>query len=382
MSFPGSTVIPGLIGMHDHLFYETDTSLLEQPYSFPRLYLASGVTTIRTAGAVSPWADLLLAKLAGTAESASPRILFSGPYVDGGIYRFSSDSKAAAATRDEVGRWIARGATNVKVYDHASRAQLSEAIAVAHDHGVKVTGHLCSITFQEAAALGIDNLEHGLLVATDLYPGKKLDVCPNNTDSIYYSDVDGAEVQSIISAMLKHHVALTSTLAVFETFAPGHSEQRMIDLLPPKLQQQYLRNRAKYNGPDHAWWARMLQKEMRFEKEFADRGGLLMNGADPTGYGGVLAGFADQRGVELLVQAGFAPAQAIQIATANAAKFLGMENEIGTLLPGRRADMVLVSGDPAERIENIENVEIVFRDGVGYSAKKLLQSVKGKFLIH
>jgi cytosine/adenosine deaminase-related metal-dependent hydrolase len=121
----------------------------------------------------------------------------------------------------------------------------------------------------------------------------------------------------------------------------------------------------------------LLKKEMAFEVAFARAGGLLLSGPDPTGNGGVLPGFGDLRGVELLVEAGFTPVEAIRIATANGARYLGQLDRIGTIEAGKRADLVVVSGDPATRIADIENTELVFKDGIAYDPAKLLGSVRG-----
>jgi hypothetical protein len=114
-----------------------------------------------------------------------------------------------------------------------------------------------------------------------------------------------------------------------------------------------------------------------FEREFFAAGGLLQAGCDPTGYGGVVPGFGDQRNIELLVEAGFSPVQAIQIATLNGAKYMGKDATIGSIAPGKRADLVILGGNPAENIANIEKVETVFKGGVGYDPAKLIQSVSG-----
>jgi len=106
-------------------------------------------------------------------------------------------------------------------------------------------------------------------------------------------------------------------------------------------------------------------------------GGLLIAGCDPTGYGAVLPGFGDQRNLELLVDAGFTPVEAIRIATLNGATYLGKEASIGSIAAGKDADMVVLEGNPAEKIENVEKVETVFKDGVGYDSAKLIESVRG-----
>ena len=116
---------------------------------------------------------------------------------------------------------------------------------------------------------------------------------------------------------------------------------------------------------------------MEFEYAFVRAGGLLLAGLDPTGIGGVIAGFGDQREVELLVEAGFSPVEAIHIATANGAQYLGEADRIGTIAAGKQADLVVIKGDPLQKIDDIENVEIVFKDGIGYDSAKLIESVRG-----
>jgi hypothetical protein len=122
----------------------------------------------------------------------------------------------------------------------------------------------------------------------------------------------------------------------------------------------------------------MFPKEMEFERAFVKAGGHLMAGLDPTGIGGIIAGFGDQRELELLVETGFTPLEAIKIATLNGAQFLGEADHIGSLATGKQADIVLVKGDPSTKIADIENVEIVFKDGVGFDSNKLIESVKGQ----
>ena len=111
-------------------------------------------------------------------------------------------------------------------------------------------------------------------------------------------------------------------------------------------------------------------------------GGLLVVGTDPTGFGGVVAGYSNQRALELLVQAGFSPLEAVKIATLNGAKYLGRDSRIGTIAAGKQADLIVVRGDPSTRIEDVENVEIVFKKGVGFDSPKIFESVKGQVGLH
>jgi hypothetical protein len=209
--------------------------------------------------------------------------------------------------------------------------------------------------------------------------GTRPDVCPaGGTTSWAKQDVNGTQVQKLIRDLVSHHVAVTSTLPVFEASAPGRPklQTRTLDAMSAESAHSYLTARARValDSPMTA----LMRKEMDFEVAFAKAGGLLLAGPDPTGNGGVLPGFGDQREIELLVEAGFSPVQAIQIATENGASYLGQQDRIGTLAAGKQADLVLIKGDPSKRIEEIENVETVFKAGIGYDSQKLIESVRGQ----
>jgi hypothetical protein len=192
-------------------------------------------------------------------------------------------------------------------------------------------------------------------------------------------DIEGPQVKALIGELVRHRVAVTSTLAVFELFVRGRAplQQWVLDAMSPAARESYLTSRARIASAGGIAEA-SLRKEMEFEYAFAKAGGLLLAGADPTGNGGVLPGFGDQREIELLVEAGFTPVEAIQIATQNGARYLGRDAEIGTLAPGKRADLVLIKGDPSVNIAEIRNVDLVFKNGVGYDSKKLIESVRGQ----
>ena len=146
----------------------------------------------------------------------------------------------------------------------------------------------------------------------------------------------------------------------------------------PEARISYLRRRALISdGAAKSDWPALFKKELEFEREFVKQGGLLLAGLDPTGYGGVIAGFGDQREVELLVEAGFTPLEAVHIATSNGAEFLGAGDRVGTLAVGKQADLVVIDGDPSGNIKDIEKVDLVFKDGVGYDSAKLNESVRG-----
>ena len=385
MDFTGYSALPGLVGMHDHLFYPAGGGLFhDMPFSFPRLYLAAGVTTIRTTGAMEPYLDLEIKRGIDEGKHVGPKINVSGPYLEG-KGTFSEDLYQLSGPEDAtrtVDYWVAEGAGSFKAYMFITRAELKAAVEAAHRHHVKVTGHLCSIGFREAAALGIDDLEHGLTVDTEFFPGKQPDTCPNPNQAVIAAnklEISSEPVQATIHDLVSHHVAMTSTLPVFEQLVSSRPDvpQRALELLADDTRKAYQANRARIAQNKESPWPTMFQKEMEFEHSFAKAGGLLLAGLDPTGIGGVIAGFGDWRELELLVEAGFTPLEAIKIASFNGAQFLGEQDHIGSLATGKQADIVLVKGDPSANISDIENVELVFKDGVGYDSKKLIDSVKG-----
>jgi hypothetical protein len=195
---------------------------------------------------------------------------------------------------------------------------------------------------------------------------------------------NGPEAKDLIDTLIKHHVAITSTLPVFESGGiPGRPplQQRVLDVMTPEARAAYLYNRERPASmkPPKTDWPLLFKRDMELEDEFVQAGGLLIAGPDPTGNGGVVPGFGDQREIELLVEAGFSPVEAIKIATLNGATFLNKQNQIGTIAAGKNADLVVIKGDPASHISDIENVEIVFKDGIGYDSQKLIDSVKGRY---
>lgn len=390
LDLAGATVFPGLVGMHEHMYYPSPNGppamYPEHATSFPRLYLAGGVTSMRTAGSVEPYTDLEIKRLIDHGQMVGPKMHVTGPYLEGSgsLTPQMHQLKDAADARSTVEFWIAQGATSFKAYMHITPDELAAAVQAAHAHGLKVTGHLCSIGFREAAALGIDNLEHGLEVDTEFFSGKKPGVCPPTlevTKEIADKlEISSAPVQEMIRDLVAHHVAITSTLPVFETTVPNRApiSKRVLDAMTPDARIAYLTRRSVIaNNAAASIAPTLFKKELQFEHAFAQAGGMLLAGLDPTGYGGVIAGFGDQREVELLVEAGFTPVQAIHIATSNGAEFLGELQTIGTLAAGKAADIVVVRGNPAVNITDIENVELVFKDGIGYDSAKLIDSARG-----
>ena len=397
LDLTGYTVLPGLVGMHDHMFFPMGGSppmYSNMGTSFPRLYLALGVTTIRTTGSVAPYTDLEIKRLIDTGKMIGPKMHITAPYLEG-VGSFTPVMHTLTGPDDArrmVNFWADSGATSFKAYMNITRDELSAAVEEAHKRGLKVTGHLCSIGFREAAEIGIDNLEHGLFPDSEFVPNKQPDKCPGAAvnASLRQLDLNSDAVKETIRTLVAKNVALTSTLPVFEAGAPLASAQggptaigaasavlnpRMLNTMNADARVRYLTNRARITADSPT--PLLIRKSMNFERAFVAAGGLLIAGLDPTGNGGTVAGFGDQREVELLVEAGFTPIEAIKIASFNGAKFLGDDARIGSIAVGKQADLMIVKGNPAANISDIEKVEIVFKDGVGYDSEKLIKSVQG-----
>lgn len=383
LDLTGKTVIPGLVMVHEHLYYPTGGQVYAQlGASFSRLYLAGGVTTMRTGGNVNGVMDIKLKQEIEAGRQAGPAIDATAPYLNGpNAFLQMHGLKDANDARAQVDYWVNMGATSFKAYMNITRAQLGAAVDAAHKRGIKVTAHLCSVTYSEAADLGIDNLEHGFLASTDFVANKKPDECPGQgagQQSVTTVDENGEPFKALVRKLVDRKVALTSTLTVFETFTPGRPKPPGLDVLVAPLREQYERTFERVSQNTQSNYARLFPKAMALERAFVKAGGMLIAGTDPTGSGGVIPGYSNQRQVELLVEAGFTPAEAIQIATLNGAKYLGRDRRVGSLAVGKQADLVVINGNPAATIADIRNVETVFKQGIGFDPAKLIDSVKGR----
>jgi imidazolonepropionase-like amidohydrolase len=384
MDMTGRSAIPGLVMVHEHLFYPTGPGVYGNlAESFTRLYLAGGVTSMRSGGNMNGFGEIGIKRDIDAGKKPGPWIDATAPYLEGpglGLGQVHELTGVDDARR-MVNFWADAGATSFKAYMHITRAELGAAIEEAHKRGLKVTAHLCSVTFREAAELGIDDLEHAFFVATDFVRDKKPDECPGQgvgQASVAAVDPNSDAVRSLIAELVRRHVALTSTLTIFETFVPGRPLPPGLDALEPQLRAQFEQRHAAAAQQTRSIYSTLFPKAQAMELAFARAGGLLLVGTDPTGGGGVIPGYSNQRALELLVESGFTPLEAIRIGTLNGATYLGRADRVGTIATGKQADLVLINGNPASRIADVRNVQIVFKQGIGYDPAKLVESVKGK----
>ena len=381
----GKSVMPGMVMVHEHLFYPTGPGVYGNlTESFSRLYIAGGVTSMRTGGNMNGYSELKIGKSIAKGEKVGPWIDATAPYLEGpgmnfGQIRELSDSVDA---RKHVEYWADQGATSFKAYMNITRDELKAATTAAHKRGLKVTGHLCSVTYREAADAGIDDLEHGFFAMNDFVPNKPADKCVSRGGAAQSTmaalDPNAPDVQALFKYLIDHKVAVTSTLTIFETFTPGRPLPPGIDVLTPSLKEEFERRFAITAKNTQSPYLSAFPKDMAMERAFVKAGGTLIVGTDPTGGGGVIPGYSNQRALELLVEAGFTPVEAIKFGTLNGANFLGRGAVVGSLVVGKQADLLLVDGNPAVNIADVRKVSVVFKQGVGYDPGSIIESVKGK----
>lgn len=386
----GKSLLPGFVMLHEHLYIRVagESFVRQLPVSFPRLYLAAGATTVRTTGSNEPYFDLRIKSSIEAGRTTGPTMFLTAPYIngdDGNMMMHQLNSEEAAIRM--VNYWAEEGFSSFKVYRGIEKNILKSAIQAAHKKGKKLTGHLCSITHREAAELGIDHLEHGFMDCTDFVTSKKENVCPSVTEqrkSIADLNLDSDSLNSLIRLLVGKKIGLTSTLAVFEGFSTDQPvpASDVLEMLSLEQKANYLTMLGRITGPSTAAamnFDKAFKKAAQMEKKFFDAGGLLAVGTDPTGNGGLIAGYGTWRAIELLVEtAGFTPLEALKIATLNGARVLGIEKTAGTIEVGKEADLIVIDGDPSKKISDIRKVVCVFKDGVGFNSKRMFESVKGK----
>lgn len=403
IELPGHLLTPGFVLMHEHLFYPLSFSPRGFAYthigsafeSFPALYLAGGATTIRTAGAVSPYADLNAREAVEAGRQPGPDMALTAPFVNGPQLMFMQMRNLR--TRAEVARFVAhwheQGMHSFKAYMALQPAQLQALVQAAHARGAKVTGHLCATSYEEAARAGIDNLEHGFWGASDFVGKRRAGTC--DFDALWQSlealQPDDPRIERLIRLLVRRKVALTSTPAVLEPFDGGHggeghdhgSAPGLCVLAPPLRDAVIAGARERSAGQSAAAKARrqaLSDKMLALELRFAAAGGLLMLGTDPTGDGHVVPGYGGLRAMQLLQRAGMTAEQVVRVASLNGATYLGRQREIGTVAPGKRADLVLFRRDGAAAdidLWAMPQVRWVFKQGVAYDAAALVRSVAG-----
>ncbi|MGH2398874.1 MAG: amidohydrolase family protein, partial [bacterium] len=254
----GRTVLPGYVMLHEHLFTTPDGGgYTNTPYSFAPLYLAGGATTVRTAGSRWWHTDRKVRDAIDAGEMPGPDIELTSQHLNGPLLRMLYFGSLAERGRERVATWAEIGATSFKAYEDVTREELGGMIEEAHRRGLKVTGHLCAVTFSEAADLGIDNLEHGIWVASDFVPDKQPDACPPAHHVLgAMLRAEWSAIRRLIDKLVARRVAITSTLTVFEGFVSTRepAPEGALELMAPKVRERYQSHRADVAAhPEPVW---------------------------------------------------------------------------------------------------------------------------------
>jgi imidazolonepropionase-like amidohydrolase len=367
LDLDGRTVLPGFVMLHEHMSGgPVDGVTSPQPFSSPRLYLAFGVTTIRTAGTDHPYVELNLKRRVDRGEVPGPEMHLTSPFFNGEGSDYLPDMvvRDPEAARRAVRYWAAEGFTSFKVYQQISKDALAAIIDEAHRVGLAVTAHLRSVTCREAVELGIDNLEHAFGPCTRL------------TKDDLGTDPNGPRAQDFIRLLIARNVVLT--------FTPVTGNLRLsdeqIELLHPERRQRYegeQRAVAEKSGPG-APTVPAVQLAGRLTLAFARAGGRVVLGSDPNNLGsGRMPGISDHDSIKQAVRIGFSPLETIRMATLSGAAFLGIQDRTGSIAVGKEADLQVVRGAPDQDIGDIDKIEIVFANGLAYEPQLLLSRVKG-----
>jgi imidazolonepropionase-like amidohydrolase len=383
----GKTLIPGFVMLHEHIFYtkmfENEFNVVNMTNTFPRMYLAGGVTTMRTAGSISPHTDLNINRMIKDGKMIGPKMDVTGPFIERAS-DFRIPQLPVLPTEQQAGAtvdyWADQGSTSFKVYMHITKNDLTQVVQRAHARAMKVTGHLCSVTYHEASEIGIDNLEHGFMASSDFVTDKKSDMCDafKQRSSLLALNKDDERMINLMKALIQHGTTVTTTPAVF---APSTNYEMVLGggeaALHPDVQRELKTRYDRAVGKDSSA-RKLFEKELYWIKKFYDMGGKLVVGTDPTGAGRTIAGYSNLWSLEILVKAGFTLPQAVMLCSLKGAEYLKRDKEVGSVEKGKSADFILIDGDLSTNVSNIRRIQWVFKDGVAFDSKTIFESVSGK----
>ena len=368
----GHTVLPGLVMMHEHINYFSGQYVWDaQPGSVPKLLLAAGVTTARTAGSEAPQVDINLKGRIDAGLAPGPRLFVTGAYLNGAKGGFLGDTVVSshADGREVTAYWAARGATSVKAYSDIPIEALRGAVDEANRRGIHVAGHLGETSCTAAANAGIHTIEHSLTSCA-----KDLGIAPEAFGTFRYDPTSEA-ARNLVALLVSKRVVMIATPPPTEPYQPTPEELSMLSPDQRERYDQMVKSPPPWILPKPALLS-WNEAHRAFERDFVKAGGRLLIGADASDFG-LVPGYANHNAIIALVRAGFRPEQVFRFATKDAADFLGIGADRGSVTIGRWADLVIVKGAPDQRIEDVRNVTIVFKDGLAFDPVKLRAASKG-----
>jgi len=361
----GKTILPGLWDMHAHF----------EQVEWGPIYLAAGVTTVRDCGNELEFLTAARDMIAD-GHGLGPRILAAG-IIDGsgpltiGLARADTPEQA----REWVDRYHQAGFQQVKIYSSVKLPQIAAAAAEAHKLGMTATGHIPEgVTTREAVEAGQDQISHipyALQMMAPSFPAgtKRAD----RLKALSEIDLDSDAAKKEIAFLKEHRTVVDPTLVIYEmgtasTAKPFSSVEPGAAKVAPELAQALFD--VGPPGENSGLLEKLLAKYLALVGKLHAAGVPVVVGTDQT-----VPGHSVHREIELYTMAGFTPMEAIQAATIVPARAMGMDKELGTIEAGKRADLILVKGNPLEDIHNIRNVEFVMSNGKMFKTGELWESV-------
>jgi hypothetical protein len=363
----GKTLVPGLFDMHAHA--QAVEGILN---------IASGVTTVRDMG--NDIEELRhLQDQWDSGSAIGPRVWKSG-FIDGhgpfqaptGLYADTAEEAQAA-----VIRYADLGYIQIKLYSSLNPAFVPGIVKTAHARGLRVSGHIPNgMIASQFVEDGADEIQHINFIFLNFLADKVKDTrTPERFTAVGANaaklDLQSKQVNDFIALLLQHHTTVDVTLATFEGMFRGRPGEVSPDFAPVLNRLPAQVQRAAYTGglpvtaENDQLYKDSYQAMLRMTKRMYDAGVPILAGTDAT------AGIMLHRELELEVEAGIPPVKALQIATFNAARLLKQDKELGSIAPGKRADLVLVDGNPAEHISDIRRCRLVMKNGVEYKSAEL-----------
>ena len=380
-------IIPGLIDSHAHA-----QSPEETPFA---LYLANGVTTIRNPGGNITVLRMTRERLA-RGELLGPRLFFSGPLLDGmppvwpeGSLLVDSPQRARSA----VNFLADQGVDFVKIYNNVKEPELKVIVETAKERGLPVAGHIPrSMTMTRAVELGMTRLEHIRVTGREMLSADeaaKIDPLPLGTrEPMLWQrfDLQSEKMRALVARLAESKVFLDPTLLISQQTEVPNLEAERNDPNNQYLSAAAVEEAVKGANnplfdlpPDlQTVAAEAFRKQEQFVGMCNQAGVRIIAGTDGPGIGSQLPGFGLHRELELLIASGLSPAEALRAATSTAAQALGKEDQLGTIAPGRLADMVVLDADPLEGVQNLAKIRLVVARGKTYAPEALLDEVRSK----
>jgi imidazolonepropionase-like amidohydrolase len=339
------------------------------------VYLATGATTVRDVGNEFEFITAVRDAVAA-GHGLGPRLLLAGVVDGSGPLRLGVE---LVDTPDEARSWVHRyhdaGFQQIKIYSSVKLAQLKAVTEEAHKLGMTVTGHVPEgIDAYQAIEAGQDQINHLQYIGAIMRdPSPKNATREDRLKASADLDVNSKKAKRAIDFLLEHHTVVDPTLAIYEFFSastarPPASFEPGVEKVAPELTAQL--TDVGPPEPDNAVMDRVLAKNLQIVGALHKAGVPIVAGTDQ-----VVPGFSLYREIELYVQAGFTPAEAIQAATIVPARVIGVQKELGTIEAGKRADVILLDRNPLESIHNIRSVKYVITNGVMYDCAQLWRSV-------